>query len=84
MTLSRPTGKNTSGALRGSRPDGSPTSSFTIGASGPERKRINASGRRSPETHFLNGSKNSEQPSMGIHFESGCPLTVKFLLITVS
>ena len=43
MTLSKLTARNTSGALRGSRPDGSPTSSFTIGASGPERKRINVS-----------------------------------------
>ena len=42
------------------------------------------SGVRSPETHFLNGSKNSEQPSMGNHFESGCPLTAKFLLTTAA
>ena len=43
MMLSKLTGKNTSGALRGSRPVGSPISSFTIGANVPERKRINVS-----------------------------------------
>ena len=43
MRYSRSTAESTKSALRGSRPDGSPTSSFTIGVSGPERRRINVS-----------------------------------------
>ena len=52
-------------ALYESRQGRSPISSFTIGVNAPEQKRKNATGRRSPETHFLNGSKNSKQPPMG-------------------
>ena len=74
MTLSKLTARNTSGALHGSKPDESLTNSFTIGVNKPEQKRKNATGRRSPETHSLSGSKNSEQLPISIRFQKRMPM----------